>query len=321
MHSAIDEKAESERRAARRSLRQPPRPRKRVTLTGFFARVTVLYLAIAYFLVCPNDSSRDRAVCRGLDRFSTTLYSYEPTARPYYRAVEKMVDPYVRRTKEYTRPYVAKAKPYYSRVDKTVSPRVKQAYQFYLRAIYPRLVAAVRSVRSRTRPFAQKVEKGYRKTLAPSVDWYSKSGRKWYSARVEPSLQKTFANARRTSQRVKDAVSPVYSRGIPLAKHHYRANLVPFAQSAYSTSRDTYTSHVHPQLAVVSSHAQHLYKTKVSPSLLRFWSKFIAPQLDKIRERIFEFKAKEARVAAMKRVDKVSDEIAHEHGEEDFEGM
>jgi len=42
--------------------------------------------------------------------------------------------------------------------------------------------------------------------------------------------------------------------------------------------------------------------------------------LDKIRERIFEFKAKEARVAAMKKVEKVSDEIAHQHGEEDFEG-
>ncbi|GAA6019139.1 hypothetical protein JCM11491_002861 [Sporobolomyces phaffii] len=319
MNSAIDEKAESDRRAARRSLRQPPRPRKGVSVTGFLSRVIILYVAIAYFLVCPSDPSRERAVCRKFDGFSSTLHSYEPTFRPYYRTAQKKVEPYVRETKRVAQPYVDQVKPYYSRVDKTVSPRVHQIYRFYLRSVYPRLVAAVRNIRSRTRPLALKVEREYKKTLAPSVDWYSKSLREWYAAKVEPSLSQALLAGRQYFGTVAETVSPLYTRGIPLARHHYRTHLVPFARSSYSTTRRTYFSHVHPRLATGTFHVQRLYKSKVSPSLSRFWSKFIAPQLDKIKERIFEFKAKEARVAAMKRVEKVADEIAHEHGEEDFE--
>lgn len=320
MHSAVDQQAESDRRAARRELRQPRPRNKGITLTGFLTRVALLYLAIAYFLVCPNDASRDRAVCRQIDSFSSRIRSYEPTFRPYYRTAQRKVDPYVRRTKKIAQPYVNKAKPYYSRADKVVTPRIKQAYQFYLKRVYPRMVNTVKSVRSKTRPFALKVEREYKKTLAPSVDWYSKSLNKWYTKRVEPSLVRVLEVARQYFGTISNSLSPVYTQGVPLVRHHYRNNLVPFSRSTYSATRKTYVSHVHPQLATASSYVHKIYLNKVSPSLYRFWSKFIAPQLDKIRERIFEFKAKEARVAAMKKIEKVSDEIAHQHGEEDFEG-
>lgn len=320
MHATIDETAEDDRRAARRSLRQPPRPRKGVTLTGFVTRVAILYLAIAYFLVCPNDTSRERAVCRKIDSFSSTLQAYEPTVRPYYRRVQKKVDPYVRRGKKVAQPYLDQARPFYSTVDRTISPRVKRVYQLWLEKVYPKLVSAVKVTRSKTRPFAIKVEREYKKTLAPSVDWYSKSLRKWYTARVEPSLDRGHFIARQYGRTIGETVTPLYTRGLPLVQHHYRTHLVPFSRSTYSTTRDAYFAHAHPRLAMVSSHLESFYHSKVSPSLLRFWSKFIAPQLDKIRERIFEFKAKEAKVAALKRVEKVSDQIASEHGEEDFEG-
>ncbi|GAA5907536.1 uncharacterized protein JCM6883_001237 [Sporobolomyces salmoneus] len=319
MHSAIDEQAESDRRTARRSLRQPPRRRKGVTLTGFVMRVGLLYLAIAYFVVCPNDTSRERAVCRKIDTFSSTLRSYEPSIRPYYRRAQRRIDPYVRQGRRIAQPWFDQAKPYYTPVEKTVSPRIKQVSRFYSERIYPKLVSAVKTVRSRTRPFALKVEREYKKTLAPSVDWYSKSLRKWYTSQIEPSTNQFDLATRRYLKTIVETVSPLYTRGVPLVKHHYRSHLVPFTRSTYSTTHRVYFSHVHPQLATVSSHLQGFYASKISPSLLRFWSKFIAPQLDKIRERIFEFKAKEARVAALKRVEKVSDEIAHQHGEEDFE--
>ncbi|GAA5834583.1 hypothetical protein JCM3766R1_003604 [Sporobolomyces carnicolor] len=319
MHATIDETAEDDRRAARRSLRQPPRPRKGVTLTGFVTRVAILYLAIAYFLVCPNDTSRERAVCRKIDSFSSTLQAYEPTVRPYYRRVQKKVDPYVRRGKKVAQPYLDQARPFYSTVDRTISPRVKRVYQLWLEKVYPKLVSAVKVTRSKTRPFAIKVEREYKKTLAPSVDWYSKSLRKWYTARVEPSLDRGHFIARQYGRTIGETVTPLYTRGLPLVQHHYRTHLVPFSRSTYSTTRDAYFAHAHPRLAMVSSHLESFYHSKVSPSLLRFWSKFIAPQLDKIRERIFEFKAKEAKVAALKRVEKVSDQIASEHGEENFE--
>ncbi|GAA6064561.1 hypothetical protein JCM10212_006207 [Sporobolomyces blumeae] len=320
VHAALNERAESDRRAARRSLRTPPpRPRRGVTWTGFFVRVAIFYVAIAYFLVCPHDSSRERAVCRQLDSLSARLESYEPTFRPYYRRAQKKLDPYVRRGKKVTEPYVAKTKPYYARVDQVVSPRLRTLYDWYLRHVYPKLVATVHNIRSRTRPLARRVEQEYTKSLAPSVDWYSRSFEKWYSSRVEPSLNQLYRDSRRYSQTAADTVSPIWTSGVPLAQHHYRTNVVPFSRKTYSIGRKAYVSHVHPRILSGSSHVQRVYKAKVYPSLQRFWSVFIAPQLDKIRERIFEFKAKEARVEALKRVEKASEEIAKEHGEGDFE--
>ncbi|GAA5933436.1 uncharacterized protein JCM15063_001313 [Sporobolomyces koalae] len=318
MHVALEQKAEDERRAARRALRQPPRPRRGITLTGFLTRVAIVYIAIAYLLVCPHDSTRERAVCRRLDDVSNRLRLYEPAVRPYYRKAHRRLDPYIRRTRTAAQPYVDRVKPHYSRVAQTVSPAINRAYRFYLDQVYPRLVASVKSVQQRTKPFSHKLAKQYRKTLAPSVDWYSESLRKWYIARVEPKLDQFVIAARQYAATVSSTISPVYTRGVPLAQHHYYTHLVPFSRSTYSTTRDTYFSHVHPRVATTSTGLVKLYKTRVAPPLLRFWSKFIAPQLDKIRERIFEFKAKEARVAATKRVEKVSDDLAQQHGEADF---
>ncbi|CEQ41528.1 SPOSA6832_03265 [Sporobolomyces salmonicolor] len=320
MHTALGKRADEERRAARRALRSRSSvPRSGVTISGFFARVVIFYVLIAYFIVCPTDTLRERAVCRGLDSFGAKLHALEPTVKPYYRTTQKKLDPYVEEVKRYSQPYVDRVKPYYSRAEKVVGPYAEKAAKTYRQLVYPKLVSGVRYSQAMTRPYVAKATQQYTKTLAPSVDWYSKSLRQWYAVKVEPTLTQLSSTSREYGQAVYDTVSPIYTRGVPLAQHHYRTHLVPFSRQSWSISRSTYLSHIHPRALTLGGHVQRLYQTRVLPALQRFWSVFIAPQLDKIRERIFEYKAKKARAEALERVEKVSEDIAKDHGEDDFE--
>ncbi|GAA5913983.1 hypothetical protein JCM5296_006720 [Sporobolomyces johnsonii] len=320
MHTALEKRADEDRRAARRALRsRSSRPRSGVTITGFFARVAIFYVLIAYFIVCPTDTSRERAVCRGLDSFGARLHALEPTVKPYYRLAQKKLDPYVEEVQRYSQPYVDRVKPYYTRAEQVVAPYAEKAAKTYRQQVYPKLVSGVHYSQAVTRPYVTKATQQYTKTLAPSVDWYSKSFRQWYAAKVEPTLTQLSSTSRQYGQTVYDMVSPLYTRGVPLAQHHYRTHLVPFSRKSWSASRSAYLSYVHPRALSLGGHAQKLYKTRVLPALQRFWSVFIAPQLDKIRERIFEYRAKKAKVEALERVEKVSEEIAKDHGEDDFE--
>ncbi|BGP01000.1 hypothetical protein NBRC10513v2_004993 [Rhodotorula toruloides] len=319
MHDELDKRAPKERIAARRAMRSPStRRRKRgVTWTGFFLRVAAAYVLIAYFFVCPNSTS-DRAICRGLDSVGDRLRRYEPHVRPYVQTAQRKLEPYVAEVERHTRPYVEIVRPHYQRADRLVRPHVSTANSFVRSTVYPAVLSAVRHSQAATQPVMDKLRKQYVRTLEPSVEWYADSLSKWYAAHIEPHVKRYSSLTRKHSKTAYDAFSPVWETGVPRARHHWRTHLVPFSRRAYSTSRKTYTTHVHPRAVTVGGHTARFYRSKVLPTLHRFWSKFIAPQLDKIRERIFEYKAKKAKLEAVERVEKVSEEIAKEHGEDDF---
>ncbi|BGP25809.1 transcription factor hoxa13 [Rhodotorula toruloides] len=319
MHDELDKRAPEERVAARQAMRSPStRRRKRgVTWTGFFLRVAAAYVLIAYFFVCPNGTS-DRAICRGLDSVGDRLRRYEPHVRPYVQTAQRKLEPYVAEVERHTKPYVDVVRPHYHRADRLVRPHVSTAYRFVRLSVYPAILRAVRYSQAATQPIMTKLRKQYVKTLEPSVEWYSDSLGKWYAAHIEPHITRYSFLVRKHSQTAYDAFSPVWETGVPRARHHWRTHLVPFSRRAYSTSRKTYTMHVHPRAVTVGGHTARFYRSKILPTLHRFWSKFIAPQLDKIRERIFEYKAKKAKLEAVQRVEKVSEEIAEERGEKDL---
>ncbi|GAA5950498.1 hypothetical protein JCM10213_003596 [Rhodosporidiobolus nylandii] len=320
MHTELDKRAGDERIAARRALRVPARRRKQgVTVTGFFLRVAVFYLLIAVFLVCPTDTTRERAVCRQLDSFSSRVKAYEPFVRPYYLTARRKVAPYVAEMQHVTEPYVAKIRPHYLAADSFLRPHLSRAARTYNGSVHPRLVAGVHRSQAMTKPYVDRAKKQYTKTLQPSVEWYAEALGAWYAAKVEPHVSQVTSTASKYGRTAYGAVSPVYTRGVPLVKHHYRAHVLPFSRSAYRTSRRTYVKHVHPRALTLGKHSAAFYRTRVLPALQRFWSRFVDPQLDKIRERIFEYKAKKARQEAVERVEKKTQEIVKDAGEDDIE--
>jgi hypothetical protein len=316
MHHQLDERRVSDRVAARKALRPSVRRRKGITFTGFFVRVALFYLAIAYFLVCPSEKgatgSDSRAVCRGLDDVSARIEALKPFAKPYLNTAQRKIQPYVIKVQHRAQPYVDIVRPHYTRLDRFARPHVRTVDSTFRSHVYPRLVSAVHRSQAFSKPYVESVKKQYHKTLAPSVEWYDEAFRKWWGVKVEPHLSLVTSTAKKHLTTVSDTVSPLYTHGVPLAKHHYRTSLLPFSRRTYSTSRKTYLTHVHPRALTVGKQGIHLYKSKVAPAWWRFWSRFVEPQVEKIRERIFEYKSKKARQEAVERVEKQS--------EEEFEG-
>ena len=326
---AAREADEARARTQRPLARQPPRPRKSkgITIKGFLARVGIFYVLIAYLFVCPSD----RAVCRSLDSFQSTLASYEPLVRPYYDTATKKLDPYLVQLRSKADPYLEKALPYWTKADSTLRPlyvktdatlrplfhRLVAGYQSQA---HPRLLKAIEASQGATKPYGVLANKYYAAYLAPSVEWYSRAGKEWYASNAERYVSTVSKEGRFYVKHAYDYVSPLYYEGLPAASNYYHSRFLPVARSTYATSRKAYVEQVHPRLVVAGSHLHAFYKSKVLPALQRFYSLYIAPQVDKITERIFEYRTKKFKSDAVAHVEKVEEEIKIEHDVGDLKG-
>ncbi|GAA5987542.1 hypothetical protein JCM10908_002000 [Rhodotorula pacifica] len=317
MRREVDKQAPKDRRDARRELRSRPRcaHKRGVTVTGFFLRAAALYLLIAYFFVCPEDPKGERAVCRALSGSGARLRQYGPLVQPYVAQVQHHIEPYWLETKKHLRPYYEAVEPYYQRVDRLARPQVATARRLYAERVLPVGASTFKRLQSAVKPVTSRLTKQYQKSIAPSVEWYGESLHRQYS----PYLQ-------RADELRRQHVVPLVSNGLHFAQdtasrgqHHWKTHLVPFSRQAYSTSRKTYVTQVHPRAVTLTRHAVHFWRTRVLPTLLRFWSRFIAPQLDKIRERIFEYKSKKAKLDAIERVEKAGAALAEEQKADEVE--
>jgi hypothetical protein len=320
MHKELEQREREERLQPRQQRNRPPRRAGGISVAGFFTRVALFYLLIAYFLVCPTDTSRERAVCRSIDSVQGRLAAYEPHLRPYLQTAHKKLDPYIAQVHARTGPYVEKVRPYYSHADRLVRPQLARAASTYQQRVHPALLKGIARSQAATKPYVASLKKQYQLSLAPSVEWYSHAAREWYQAKAEPHVSLADKAIRKHSKQVYDVVSPIYFTGVPLAQRHYHHTLLPFAKTSYSTSRKTYVKQVHPRLVVAGRHAKVFYRTKILPALQRFYSLFIAPQLDKISERIFEYRTKKSRAEAAEHVAQVEKEVLSEQDTDNFEG-
>ncbi len=328
MKRAVDKQAPKDRQIARQELRaRPRRHRSRITLTGFFLRVAALYVLIAYFFVCPNEPDSDRAVCRALNGTSDRLRQFEPHVRPYVYHARQRLHPYWIETRKHVQPYLGgldatyqRAQSTYAQVDRVARPHLVHLQRLYAQRVVPLTSALVQRLRVLLQPVTAKLSKQYEKTLAPSVEWYGEEVRRQAAPYVSQAdeLQKRLR---------KEYVQPALRDGSRLVQeaaargqHHWSRHVVPFSRTAYARSRKTYKLQVRPRVVTVSRSMARLFRTRVQPTLLRFWSRFIAPQLDKIRERIFEYKTQKASMEAAERVEKATAQLTEKQEEEEVEG-
>ncbi|GAA5879671.1 hypothetical protein JCM3774_002402 [Rhodotorula dairenensis] len=316
MQREVDRQAPKDRRDARRELRSRPRRAKSgITVTGFFLRAAAVYVLIAYFLVCPEDPSGERAVCRALSKTGARVRQYEPLVKPYVAQVQHHLEPYWLETRKHLRPYYEVVEPYYQRVDQLARPRLADARRVYREKVLPFGAKSFKAAQNAVKPVTSRLAQQYERSLAPSVEWYSESLQRQYSPHVQHAKE---LYRQHVAPRANDAIR-LASEAARRSQHHWTTHLVPFSQQVYSATRQTYTTQVHPRTVTLSRHATHFWRTRVMPTLLRFWSRFIAPQLDKIRERIFEYKSKKAKLDAMERVDKASVLLAEEQKADEVE--
>lgn len=321
MHEELEARPKQSTQQITTSFRSTrPKRRSGVSFTGFLARVALMYILLAYYLVCPADPNREREICRGLDNVHARLQSYEPLVRPYVNTAQTKIQPYLNELDSRTRPYVDRVRPYYQQAERVVSPQLQRLSSIYQDKIYPALVHGMLATQRWSKPYNDAFRTQYRKSLGPSVEWYSRSLRKWYADNAEAHVTTLRRQVEQHSKWAQNTIAPVYTQGVPFVRKHWRKTIVPASVATYSAVHSGYSNQLHPRLITLGGHANVFYRTRVLPALQRFYSLFIAPQLDKISERVFEYRTKKSRAEAVAQVGKVEKRILHEHGSDNLEG-
>ena len=282
-------------------------------------QLTALYAIIAYFFICPNDPARAPAVCKSyadLQSYRDTAVSY---ARPYYQ-------PYVTQAQEtldpYYQPYAKLAAPVYTKAQRYVQPQIAQARNLYNRAVHPRLLNALTHSQKQAQPHFDRISYEYERLVGPYTHRYTRLASEIYDLNVKPTYD---AIARDTNKFVQPLyrqssayLSPVLAKAYPATRHHVQHTFLPFASSSLSTSRKVYGEQVHPRLASTFQLLLRFVREKLGPAIARFQSRYISPQLNKIQDKAFAYKAKSV---ASEKVASLDKELGKDVIDDEIEGV
>ncbi|KEI36476.1 uncharacterized protein L969DRAFT_97213 [Mixia osmundae IAM 14324] len=256
-------------------------------LSGWLAKGTALYLLAAYALVCSNDPNSTHSVCRGFNgaehHASAALKKLKPHLSPYLAHAD---------------PYLDRLQPYTDRAEQFVKP-INDAYETH---VHPRVLKLFSHTHQTARPWFNHAHKQYKSNLHPTVSKYQKLAAEVYELNIDPHVNTASSMAKQYSDQAYSVVSPAYTsatnvvrKSVPVAQQYVSA-AQPHIVKTYETTRDTYTTHVHPLVIDLSRHSGSFLQSKILPWLRRFHSLYIKPQTDKIYAKVFEYKT--AKVAS-----------------------
>lgn len=267
--------------------------KKGFSLRRLAVQLTLAYALVAYFLICPNAPSRAPAVCQSfkdLEAYRNQGISYiKPIYQPYFDQAVASAQPYYQ-------PYLKASQPHVDRVQKIVQPQAVKARANFDKHVKPRLIDAVTRSRKQIMPHANRLSREYGRLTNPYVKRYSILVNEFYDLNVKPTYDELSKEARKVVlplyHKSSAYVQPFVKKAYPATQHHLRHTVLPFAMSSYATSRRLYSDQVHPLVMSGGKGAIAFFRTNLVPALGRFRSRYISPQLDKIQDRAFAYKAK-----------------------------
>lgn len=281
-------------------------------------QLTALYALIAYFFICPTDPSRAPAVCQSfkdLEGYRNQAVSYiKPVYQPYVDHARTVAQPYYE-------PYVKASRPHVERAQKVLRPQAVKARANFDRHVKPRLLDAVTHSHKRFRPHADRLSREYSRLTDPYVKRYSTLATEFYDLNVKPTYDELVKEGRKVVMplyRQSTAyVQPFVRKAYPATQHHLKHTVLPFASSSYATSRKIYGEQVHPLVMSGGKGLLEFVRIRLVPALGRFRSRYISPQLNKIQDRAFAYKAKSV---AKEKVANLDAELGKDVIDDEIEG-
>ena len=267
-------------------------------------QLVTLYALIAFFFICPNDPSRAPAVCGSfakIKNYRNQAIDYvRPYSEPYTKRLQAATQPYVL-------PYVEAATPYYNQADTLVRPQVQKAQQSYNKQVKPRLLDVLTRSRKQVTPHLNFAQKEYERYVGSHIARYTKLGQELYDINVHPYVDEVSFSVKTSLKPVfkqyDSKVQPLLNKAYPAAQHHFKHTLTPLAMNTYQTSHKTYTKQIHPRIVSAGQTATKFGSAKVLPWLGRVQSKYINPQISKIQDKAWAYKAKQVAVDKVAEMD------------------
>lgn len=294
-----------------------------VTFKSFLLRVAIFYFLIAFYIVCPRDLNQSKSICRNLNSLQKTLKSYEHYTKPINPLIDQVtskLNPYYQEVQLKVTPYIEQVKPYYNQATTFLTPHLETSIEFYNSQVEPRFYQLLEFIQIQSKPLIAEGYKHYQSTLAPSVEWYTNFIKEWYNQNIQRHYLLVQSTITTYYTKVYDYVSPLYYEGLPILQKHYTQTIKPITLSTYRTSKKTYVEQIHPRLLTGGSHALGFYKSTVLPGLQRFWSLYIAPQVDEIRGKIYEYRTKKLEIEVEKEVEVLKEVLKQEIEVDDLDG-
>lgn len=287
--------------------------RQRGTFRSLLGTLAFAYLAFSALVTCRYDAGREHAVCRAFDELT------EERARAI-AFMRGHAQPYLDRASASLEPYVAPVRPHVERASALARPVLSRAQRSFDSTVQPALTGAYHQAERLTRPSRELASERYRTDVDPHVQRYSKLGRNLYAANVDPHVQLLSTQAGDAYERAQELMRPAYERALPAAQHAYAKMLVPAATTSYATSRDVYRKHVYPGVRTLAKTSLRLWRTRAMPMIGRFYSLYIQPPLDRVREKVFEHRAKSAGSDAAAGVKEEIKRVREEEKLDDLDG-
>ncbi|KAK4048843.1 hypothetical protein OIO90_005651 [Microbotryomycetes sp. JL221] len=311
---------EARTRAATRKLRN-----ERVGTKGLLLRAVILYTIASWLLVCPNQSNLSKddpdkhAVCVAYDQAWTVAQQAKFHLKPYTDVAWQQAQPYLNNVQTRAEPVVKHVRPHYNKAFNIANHVYEQRQQLHDKHVQPVVDQVLVWFDKLQKPIVDVVERQYRQSLAPSVEWYTREYNEWYNKHAREPVKQAQHAVQYHSRQAYDTMSPVWTQGVPFLDRHMRHTVIPTTQKTYSTVHHGYVNQIHPRLKIATKHCLRFYKSNIVPTLERFWSLFIAPQLDKIREKVYEYKAKKTRQQSVHVVDQVEQQVLAQSEARDIE--
>ena len=170
-------------------------------------------------------------------------------------------------------------------------------------------------------PHFDEANKNIGDRVRPLVNRYSTLASEIYDINVKPYIDEVAFEFER---KIKPFYLSLYSktssilfRAFPAIHHHSKQSVFPFANRSYVTSRKIYSNNVQPRLIAFWQFLLHLLSDNLFPRLGRFQSRYISPQLSKIQDKAWAYKA---RKVADKKVSQMDHELGKEDIQDEIEG-
>jgi uncharacterized protein YfkK (UPF0435 family) len=145
-------------------------------------------------------------------------------------------------------------------------------------------------------PNANRLSREYSRLTDPYVKRYTKLITEIYDLNVKPTYDELTKEARKVVlplyHKSSAYAQPLVTKAYPATQHHFQHTFLPFASSSYATTRKVYGEQVHPRVLSGGKGLVQFCRSHLLPALGRFKSKYISPQIHKIQDRAFAYKAK-----------------------------
>lgn len=223
---------------------------------------------------------------------------------------------------QYYSPYVKTVQPYYIKANKVLAPQSRKVKKIYEGTVKPRLLDAVTHSRKRIMPYLDSLSNEWNNAVNPYLNRYVGLLEELYDLNVHPHVEQLTNTFHKTIgphyARTSAQVNAFTDKAFPVAQHHVKHTLLPFASKTYATSADVYGNQVHPRLLTTWEYIKALLRGHFVPALKRFNSKYISPQVSKIQDKAWANKAK---AVAEDKVKEMDNDLGKADLESEISGM